>query len=474
MASLFDILPPDLFKPLASPTRRFYADLLLSLNDKTFSLAANAPRRSDVLGDISSFLKSWESANGPLKEDGEVLTSDEDRARSIYLRLVDTGWLLESKDRYIRLVDIDPDATGLLHVLGAITRGETRTYGGAVIGVLSALESATANPQERSENIRNALRFAQDFMAHMRLVSVSLRKLEDYILRKESLHDIFKAFFEDFVQRHLITDYKTLHTKTNPFRFRSAIIHQAQQMSSKALTIHALGEAYVREDRAKTQEEGVRAVLNDLAMIITIFENTEAHLAAIDGTVTNIERRILNTARYMDRTGRSSEAKIIAAMKAVAAAPAGKDGMSINVAMVPQTLPMGPPHVPTPRREKPPIQVSAVRETPRDEAFDAFIAAKSEYVRITRVTPKGLFEFIDRLLDSREEIKGSNIPIHDVHDFFCFQRLREINCIFDGQAARRYSIVHLPSRIKNEWIECQDFVITRRQAAKKGLERNAA
>jgi hypothetical protein len=474
MASLFDILPQDLFKPLASPSRRFYADLLLTLNEKTFSLAADAPRRNDVIAEIASFLRGYEIINGPLKEEGEALTSDDDRARSCYARLVETGWFIETKDRYIRLVDIDPDATGLLHVLGTITRGETRSYGGAVVGVLSALENAKDNPQDRSENVRNALRLAQDFLAHMRLVSVSLRKLEDHILRKEALHDIFKAFFEDFVQRHLITDFKTLHTKINPFRLRSAIIRLAQQMSGSPLTVHALGEAYVREGRAARQEAGQTAVLNDLATIITIFENTENHLAAIDGTVAQIERRILNTARYMDRTGRSSEAKVIAAMKAIAALPASVDSVNVEMAMVPQTLPMGPPHVPSPRRERQPVQVSVVRDNKRDDAFDAFVAAKAEYAKVTRVTPRGLFEFIDQLLAGREHIRGSDIPIHNVHDFIHFQRLRELGGIFDGQAARRYSIVHLPSRLKNEWIECQDFEIKLRQSGRKGMERDAA
>jgi hypothetical protein len=474
MASLFDILPQDLFKPLASPTRRFYADLLLTLNEKTFSLAADAPRRNDVISEIASFLRGYELANGPLKEEGEALTSDEDRARAIYLRLIETGWFIETKDRYIRLVDIDPDATGLLHVLGTIQRGETRSYGGAVVGVLSALENAAANPQDRSENIRNALRMAQDFLAHMRLVSVSLRKLEDYILRKEALHDIFKAFFEDFVHRHLITDFKTLHTKTNPFRFRSAIIRQSQQMSASSLLVHALGEAYVREGRASRQAEGETAVQTDLATIVTIFENTENHLTAIDNTVAQIERRILNTARYMDRTGRSSEAKIIAAMKAVASVAGGNREVPVQLAMVPHILPMGPPHVPAPRRERLPVQVSEVKVAKPDEAFNAFMAAKSEYTRLTRVTPKGFFDFIDKLLATRDTVRGRDIPIHNVQDFAHFQRLREINGIFDGQAARRYEIVHLPVRLKNEWIECQDFEITRRATAKKGLERNAA
>jgi hypothetical protein len=474
--ALFDILPTDLFKPLASPSRGFYADLLLSLHEKTFGLTAEAPRRTDVLYEIAAFQRNWERDNGQVKDDEENQTtlSDEDRARAIYKRLIETGWLIESKDRYIRLVDIDPDAAGLLHVLSAINRGENRTYGGAVVGVLSALENAAANPAERSENIRNGLKGARDFLAHMRIVSVSLRKLEEFILRRETLHDIFKAFFEDFVQRHLITDFKTLHTKTNPFRFRSRIIHQANQIASSALLMQALAEAYAKEGRSATLESGRTDVQSDLAEIIAIFDGTENHLAAIDATVSRIEKRILNTARYMDRAGRNAEARLIETIKAISAAPTPDGYIPLKLPHLPTSLPIGPPHIPAPRRPKPPIEVSEVKEVVKDPAFEAFTAAKSEYTRITRVTPKAMFEFVDKILAGRSEIKGSDISIHTVEEFVCFQRLREIPSLFDGIAATRYELEILPTRLKNPWIECQDFILRPRVVAKKGIARNAA
>lgn len=467
--ALFDVLPSDLFKPLASPTRVFYAELLLSLHAKTFALAAEAPRRADVLSEVTAFVLKWERSNGAVSElaDGEApLTSPEDRARSIYQRLCETGWLLEHKDGYIRRVDIDPDAGNLLHVLAGIERGETRTYGGAVVGVLSMLQSAGSNPSEFSENVRNALRGAHDFMQHMRTVSVSLRKIEERIVRQESLRDKFRYFFEDFVQRHLISDFKTLHTKDNPFRFRARIIHQAQSMSSNALTAFALGEGYAREGRATTPSAGEQMVLDDLAEIIRIFESTESHLAAIDATAARVEKRILTTARYMDRASGQSETRIIEAMKAVAAASAGSAGISVKTALLHRGLPLGPAHIPTPRREKPPISRSSVREAKTDPAFEAYRAHKAEYVRRTRVTFETMVGYLERVMKDRVQVRGRDIAPESLEDFVPFQRLREIPTMFDGAVARRYEITILDERIRTEWIECQDFVIRRVRSKK--------
>ncbi len=460
---LFDVLPDELFKPLASPSRRFYADLLLSLHEKTFGMSAEAPRRSAVMHEISDFMLRWEAIHGET-EDVDPRTATEDRARTVYQRLLETGWIMEHRDRYLRFVDLDPDASGLLHVLSATVRGETRTYGGAVIGVLSSLESAAANPAERSESLRNAIVASKDFLAHMRMVSVSLRKVEEKILRQTTLHDVFRSFFEDFVQKHLIADYKTLHTRNNPFRFRSRIIQQARAISSSPLTVLALGEAYFREGRAVSPALGQVAVLDDLSVIVDVFESTEAHLSAIDGTATRIERRIANTAKYMDRVGRTAESAILEAMKCVAAAPDGIVDAATGVLF--RGLPVGPPHMATPRREKPPIAVSSVRPTVKDQAYEKFLAAKNDFLRRIKVTPSSFVTFVDRAMDGAMSVRGSAITIETVDDFIIFQRLRELPTIFDGMAARKYEIEVLPDRVKNEWIDCQDFLIRRKKVGR--------
>lgn len=465
---LFDVLPDELFKPLASPSRRFYADALLSLHEKTFGMSAEAPRRAAVIHEIADFITRWETANGTIGDD-DPRTPREDRARAVYQRLLETGWLIEHRDRYIRFVDLDPDASGLLHVLAATVRGETRTYGGAVIGVLSALESAQANPSERSENVKNAIVASKDFLAHMRMVSVSLRKVEEKILRQTSLHDVFRSFFEDFVQQHLIADYKTLHTKNNPFRFRSRIIQQARVISSSSLTVMSLGEAYFREGRAVSPAMGQVAVLDDLAVIVEIFESTESHLTAIDATATRIERRIANTAKYMDRVGRTAESSILDAMKAVAATPEGTVNGATSILF--GGLPVGPPHMATPRRERTPIDTTTVRTAVRDVAYERFLAAKSDYLRRTKVTPKNYLAFLDRALGTSIAIRGSTIAnesVDNVDDFLVFQRLRELPTIFEGLAARRFEIEMLEDRIINDWIDCQDFLIRRRQGGRHG------
>ncbi len=469
---LFDVLPPDLFKPLASSSRRLYADLLLHLHHRTFTLSASVPRRAEVIAEIDAFLSRRAPEDAALEDEGPN-TKAEERARTAYERLVETGWLVEYRERYLKLVDLDPEASGLLHLLSDIERGETVSYGGAVLSVLSALESAAADPAERSENLRNALRGASEFMAHMRTVSVSLRQAEERILRQPSLREVFRHFFESFVERHLIRDFKTLHTRDNPFRFRGGILRQAADMSASAEMVAALGAAYAREGRALNVEAGAARVREELATIASVFEAAEEHLAGIDATVSRIERRIANTARYMDRIQHRSEVGLVDAMKAVAAAKG--DEIPVGIALLPRILPLGPVHIPAPRRDKPAIIRTVLTERAPDPAALRYAKAKEEYVRRTRVTPERLSSYVERALASRPEMRGRDMPIESVDDFVAFQRLREIPSIFNGALARSYEIVLLTDRCANDWISCQDFLIRRRTLAETSkASQNAA
>jgi hypothetical protein len=125
----------------------------------------------------------------------------------------------------------------------------------------------------------------------------------------------------------------------------------------------------------------------------------------------------------------------------------------------------------TPRRERPPIDTTTVRAPVKDVAYERFLAAKTDYLRRTKVTPKNYIDFIDKALGTSIAVRGSAIvveSVENVDDFLVFQRLRELPTIFEGIAARKYEIEMLEERITNDWIDCQDFLIRRKQGARHG------
>jgi hypothetical protein len=462
--ALFNQLSDELFKPLAATNRRLYGALLLHLHRKTMDVAGEAPKRADVIREIGAFLDDWERDNGALSaEDGDD-GSPEGRRYAVYQRLVDAGWLSEHRDRYLKLVDFDPEAHLLLQELDRIDRGERRSYGGTVLQVLSALESAAANPREMSESLSNAARSAREFMQHARTVSASMRKVEDRVVAQEGLRDIFRSYFEEFVQRHLIVDFKTLHTKNNPFRFRATIIRRAHEIAHDALLVRALCEAYVREGRAPSEADAEAAVIAELDEVIRVFENVDRHLEAIDDTNHRLERRIASTVRYMDRVNDRRLDRVMEAMRAVASAPLSPlDEIDVPLAMTPLALPVGPSHIPAPRPPRVEIGIQRVRQAERDPAFERFQAAKQDYQRKVGVSEAAIEDAIARMMGTKSELRASEAEIEDVETFVAFQRLRELPFLFGGRLADRYEIEILEERCVSPWLDCPDFVVRRRE-----------
>lgn len=123
--------------------------------------------------------------------------------------------------------------------------------------------------------------------------------------------------------------------------------------------------------------------------------------------------------------------------------------------------PIGEPHPYAPRLRRPPIESEPLPEFVLDPAIEAFIAAKDAFRLRVAVTPERIVDFIEARLGRERAIRGSQIRIADVDDFVVFQRLREIDVLFDGTLRARYRLSRVEGRVENGWLDCPDFLVER-------------
>lgn len=473
MLNLFDRLPDKIFRPLAASNRRFYAALLLHLYDRTFGSVGDTPRRVDVIAEIGDFIELYSVTNGPLEEDAEI-TAEQRRAASreakgqdlrryfAFAYLVDSGWLVEMRDRFRKLVDLAPEGRLLLREFQKIVSGDTRSYGGAVLNVLGSLETAAANPDDRSEGIRNAWQFSLDFSHHLRTLAAQMRRVEEHVLSQEGLRSLFRAFFEDFVSKYLIEDYKTLYTKNNPFRFRYDILERVRLIEGDPLLLTRLARAYVREGRGAVDAVAEQAILHELQEVYRVFDGIDRQLDVITETQLRIERKIQTVVRYMDRHDGGAIERATQALQKLGGAgidPAGEIPIDPYLFILDPLL--GGDILYTQRAPKRAIGRSRLREVPIDPALQAFHRAKLDYAKRVAVSPKRIQDFLVRVLEGRTAIRGSEIPVEGVDDFVVFQRLRDVPFMFDGLLAREFQVTLLERRAANEWLDFPDFEIRR-------------
>ncbi len=471
---LFDQLPDQIFRPLAAANRRFYAALLLHLYEQTFDSIGDTPKVQDLISEIGDFIDRHTTPETAFDADAEA---DDDEVKRLVLReangqdvrrytayrtLRDSGWLIEMRDRYRKIVDLSPEGRLLLRELQRIANGDMRSYGGVVLNVLGNLDHARNYPDERSENIRNAWKFSRDFVQHVRTLAAQMRRVEDEIIKQDSHRAFFRAFFADYVTKHLITDYKSLRTKNNPFRFRVNILDLVRKIQDDTLIMPRLAEGYVREGRAGNKERAEEIIRQELAEVHRTFDNIVHQLDIIDDTQARIERRVHTVIRYMDRDDAGLLDRATQALRALGASDLPLDGEVDTLSFIFRyERPLGEDSLYQQRAPRADIARTKLRANLPDPAVIAFEKAKEEFARRMTVTPQRVGAFLDHVLDGRDRVMASELVIDNVDDFVVFQRLRETDVMFDGVLSRRYRIERTTRMAENDWLEFTDFAICR-------------
>ena len=71
------------------------------------------------------------------------------------------------------------------------------------------------------------------------------------------------------------------------------------------------------------------------------------------------------------------------------------------------------------------------------------------------VTPERVIAFVERKLGTNPAIRGIRDRRGDVDEFVVFQRLREIDVLFDGLLNDRYRLTRVAGRVSNGWLDCR-------------------
>ncbi len=194
---LFSKLPDDLFIPLSSQNRYIYQAVLIELADLFFDedlidpfipkdlvrsciedavikygIRTWAPELDDDLDEESpagsshsqqphlqqphsdqsqseQSQDSHQSKDGAAKAAAEGPRSTAEYTNRIYRRLVKTGWLDEEQQLYRTYVLMSPAVSYVLRTLIQVATFQKKSYGGAVLNVLSSVEAAIKDPEGR-------------------------------------------------------------------------------------------------------------------------------------------------------------------------------------------------------------------------------------------------------------------------------------------------------------------------------------
>jgi len=527
MTQLFDLLPDRLFSPLASANRRTYGALLLDLYPLFFDQihADVFPSRETVRHEIEERLAvmavAWqeEAELNPVPLVGATLAAcssssaisppgisapairssavsaavvppaaaettvifastslspstplsehEASPAAQVYRRLRDAGWIEEEQDGYRVRVTVPPAVGTLWASLVEIARPDRVFYGGMVLSIFNNVQKAWEEPAAQVLALRQAAREARRFLQHLNTMIYGLKGLLGEISGCEDHRLILSRFFEDFVERILVQDYKRLKTRNNPFRFRQQILQRVRELEYDLERQQALVNGYLEQTGEIDGEAARRAIADDIRQLRDVFERLDAHLERVDRFRARVERRVADTVRYLDRTQPGQAARIAGLLRDLGQHLAGVPDEATPPFALPliDVLPIGAQSLKAAPRHRHPPQPRPLVSRPVDPAVQARQQALRAYLDRRRIDPRRIGLYLERQLAGRGQVEGAAMTITSVEDFIAFTHVRHLNYLPGaGRLRLSYQVEAREGVIDNDWVRCPDFAVWRRQA----------
>ncbi|MFC0220171.1 Wadjet anti-phage system protein JetA family protein [Pseudochelatococcus lubricantis] len=494
---LFGVLNQNIFMLFAGENRLLYEAVLMRIYNDCFSADLMFPTRSEIIGVVYDALaqkpKLWHDES-PLVVLQEVSTRGRrlrpraaagrdrgatveamERARHIYARLLETGWLEESRYGLRVTVDMPPAAMRLAEFLSSLRQGSGEQLGGLIVEVKNALDAVKASASQNALGLHKAAKDAVGFGRYLRSVLSSLREIDRQILASQDLSERLQHYFEEFVGQILLKDFASISTTAHPYRFRFAILDALQVLEDSPADIESLAAAYGDARLASQRDEARDLVFDDLQRIRRVLVQIDEAFLRIQQHRSRLEIRLRNTVKYAGRRAeaylRRSEDAILNLDRIVAANRSTRVELSVPGTLQAVISPFSFGLLARPRGERASI-VSAAMPIVEPEPIDLLRRQlEREYLARITVKPEQVLRFLDTRVLPEQTIEARDLLMVDLDDFLAFEALRRsVQSVLHGSRDDRLSR-DLEDRyrfsagsedgVDNDWVSCSNFSIHR-------------
>ena len=463
---LFDVLPDEAFRPLTGKYKVAYSAMLQRLNDGLFSVeATDQPTKPSLVHELSDCLDALRAGMHQHEADAFRLTGAD-----AYAELLECGWISEQREGWTVYVEMDERTSRLLATLCGLHEEPDRTFSGTMVSVLANLETAVADPALNGMAVVSAAREARDFARYVRGVVGSLKGIEKALLTQASLNGLVRAFFEEFVDRIVIGDYRNLTLSRNhPYSVKWRIVSLVDDISGDPDLFSAIAASMVQH--GGQDASGAAATLQkNLLAIGSALDSIESFRLRIDTAKAGVERRFANTLRYMDLLESGRGERFSAALSAFGRnAPPGLPGRSaigIHTGLLPLMVHYDLARASRPQAPRRPLEIQRFHQTRPDPLRTAFDRAKADFDRQISITPQRFMAYVAAKLSAGGSVEARDIPPADIEEMVIFSSLLAAPLPVI-RIASEVNLRRVPGRrISNKWIECDDFVLERTMPAK--------
>ena len=420
--ALFERLPDRIFAPLGSPNRHRYWSVLCALYRHRFGPDAPIPPSYGyLLHDIHKFIENHITYDDAwVDEEGETPeTPINIRAIGIFSRLQEAGWFSVERHIMERAVTIRPAVAQFLGTLINFAETGPIFVSGKIRSIADHLSHIVAG-QASGDSLREAAEQSRNLIEHIRNTGTNVRDLMDALNPDMPTALYVRAFFQDYIERMFIGDYRELRTRDHPLSRRRQIVETAESISADAER-RAVLIAWYAQYLANGNRTDAEAMLErDLARVFELVR-IEDYLDRLDDELRRANRKALAVLDYRIRSVRPLDALIRSAIANVLAL---KDNCAPAV-FAPGNLMSGArlfePRVATERKRASPLRKPSV--SPREIAIARLMQRAREARSITGLK---LTNYVAKSLDGKEQASSDTLLLSSIEDLRGYQTLQSI------------------------------------------------
>ena len=426
--SLLDTVPYTLFRMLCSPARVRNVAVLEQIFAQFFDDFSAAPKKADVIQVIRDVISN--PAYSALEDDDDRGASDT-AEYLIFNKLRDDGWVMEVRNRRAVEVHMPREAHALLSVLVGLGEELKVDISAEASLIDSGILAAYDAPADKVMNIASARRQAIQLRRSVDGILTSLYRIEEDLMQSENLTDLLQRFMENFVDKLLLENYRTLKASSyNPMRFQRSIIHNTESFINDeglvARAATALADQGLEHDVSSAKSQ----IRSDLVRIRDVFAGLGDKLDLIDRFSHRLERRIATTVRYQETARDVREETLREAIRG--AFECLDAGISTCVSPFPGIpVPYSPATLALPRKSRDPIEPQVRKQNAVDHVDLKREELMDEYVARMAVTPRAAIARLQELVKGGEYLDLDSFEPKDA---------RDIAVLFEARAGQLESL----------------------------------
>ncbi|PDW03329.1 Wadjet anti-phage system protein JetA family protein [Candidatus Viridilinea mediisalina] len=302
--TLFSMLPPQLFSPLASPGAALYAEVLLTIFGETRRHQQPLSREL-ALSLVRELLVAAEDGLAATHDaEDEPATPDDDdplsrRAAAVVRYLTRCGWLrIETQSDFTQTFTLPDYAFRLLNVLHEIATDEPLPIQGLIFSIYSLLQTSVREGNAHI-SLPEAYRQTTSLMSGLKELQHNIGVHIEQVLRQLQARDVLAQIFLHYRGEIMDKAYHQLRTTDHVSRFRPGVIEalallsNEQQVVQIAQSLRASGFAPTVEAAASRLLEQIREIRSQFELLDRLLQAIDLrHSQFVDSAVRTIELQL--------------------------------------------------------------------------------------------------------------------------------------------------------------------------------------